>query len=71
MLGSGRKYVFLYAAGPESLKEYFQKCALLGQKAALHLWYVDIRPNSVFANLAWYQLTKDLVSLFDPKSAPF
>ena len=34
------------AAGPESLKDYFQKGALLGQKAALHLWYVDTRPNS-------------------------
>ena len=29
------------AAGPESLEYYFQKGALLGQKAALNLWYVD------------------------------
>ena len=33
-------------AGPTSLEDYFQKGALLGQKAALHLWYVDTRPNS-------------------------
>ena len=25
----------------------FQKSALLGQKAALNLWYVDTRPNSL------------------------
>ena len=33
-------------AGPESLEYYFQKGALLGQKAALNLWYIDTRPNS-------------------------
>ena len=33
-------------AGPESLEDYFQKDTLLGQEAALHLWYVDTRPNS-------------------------
>ena len=88
------------AAGPESLVNYFQTGALLGQKAALNLWCVDTRPNSqkqfpsiwrsvifgnydkcydnqiwqmlkcfetVFANLAWYRRTKDLVPLFDPK----
>ena len=33
-------------AGPESLKDYFQKGALLGQKAAQNLWYVDTWPNS-------------------------
>ena len=33
------------AAGPESLKDYFQNGALLGQKAALNLWYVDTRPK--------------------------
>ena len=33
------------AAGPESLEDYFQKGALLGQKAALNLWNVDTRPN--------------------------
>ena len=36
----------LYACGPQSLENYFQKGALLGQKAALNLWYVDTRPNS-------------------------
>ena len=34
------------AAGPTSLEDYFQKGALVGQKAALNLWYVDTRPNS-------------------------
>ena len=35
------------AAGPESLVDScFQKGALLSQKAALNLWYVDTRPNS-------------------------
>ena len=34
------------AAGPESLVNYFQKGALLGQKVALNLWNVDTRPNS-------------------------
>ena len=34
------------SAGPESLEDYFQKGALLGQKAALNLLYVDTRPNS-------------------------
>ena len=34
-------------AGPESLEDYFQKGALLGQKTALNLWYVDTRPNSL------------------------
>ena len=34
------------AAGPESLGDYFQKGALLGQKAALNIWYLDTRPNS-------------------------
>ena len=33
-------------AGPESLEDYFQKDAHLGQKAALNLWYVDTRSNS-------------------------
>ena len=33
-------------AGPESLEDYFQKDAHLGQQAALNLWYVDTRPNS-------------------------
>ena len=28
------------AAGPESLEDYFQKGSLLGQKAALNLWYI-------------------------------
>ena len=32
-------------AGPESLEDYFQKGALLGQKASLNLWYVDTGPN--------------------------
>ena len=35
-----------FSAGPESLEEYFQEGALLGQKAALNLWNVDTRPNS-------------------------
>ena len=35
-----------YAGGPKSLEDYFQKGALLGQKEALNLWYVDTRPNS-------------------------
>ena len=35
-----------YTAGAESLDDYFQKGALLAQKAALNLWYVDTRPNS-------------------------
>ena len=30
----------------EVLEYYFQKGALLGQKAAINLWYVDTRPNS-------------------------
>ena len=34
------------AAGPESLEDYFQKGALLGQKAVKNLWCVDTRPNS-------------------------
>ena len=34
------------AAGPESLVNYFQKGAFLGQKVALNIWYVDTRPNS-------------------------
>ena len=34
------------AAWPESLEDFFQKGALLGQKAALNLWYFDTRPNS-------------------------
>ena len=34
------------AAWPTSLEDYFQKVALLGQKAALNLWYVVTRPNS-------------------------
>ena len=34
------------AAGPESLEDYFQKASLLGQKAALNLWYVDNSVNS-------------------------
>ena len=33
------------AAWPESLEDFFQKGALLGQKAALNLWYFDTRPN--------------------------
>ena len=33
------------AAGPETLEDYFQKDAFLGQKAALNLWYVDTRPH--------------------------
>ena len=33
---------FSIATGP--LEDYFQKGALLGQKAALTLWYVDTRP---------------------------
>ena len=45
----GRKSKFFCfspkAAGPESLVNYFQKGALLGQKVALNLWYVDTRPN--------------------------
>ena len=28
------------AAGPECLEDYFQKDALLGQKAARNIWYV-------------------------------
>ena len=42
-------YVKLFTyntAGPESLEDYFQKGALLGQKADLNLWYVDTMPNS-------------------------
>ena len=35
---------FLNAAGPESLEGLFFKGELLSQKAALNLWYVDIRP---------------------------
>ena len=34
------------SAGPESLEDYFQKGALLGQKVVLNLWYIDTRPNS-------------------------
>ena len=33
-------------AGPESVEDYFQKGAFLGQKATPNLWYVDTRPNS-------------------------
>ena len=33
------------SVGPESLEDYFQKGALLDQKAALNLWYVDTRPK--------------------------
>ena len=36
------------SGGPTFLEdyfEYFQKGALLGQKAALNFWYVDIRPK--------------------------
>ena len=33
------------AAGSESLVNYFQKGAFLGQKVALNFWYVDTRPN--------------------------
>ena len=36
----------LNLAGPRCLEDYFQKGALLGQKAALNLWHVDTRPNS-------------------------
>ena len=32
------------AAGPESLVDYYQTVALLGQKVT-NLWYVDTRPN--------------------------
>ena len=35
------EFAALYTAGPESLEG-----ALLGQKAALNLWYVDTTPNS-------------------------
>ena len=38
------KLNFFNAAGPTSLEEYFQKGALLGQKAALNLWNVDTKP---------------------------
>ena len=40
------KSIKLNAAWLESLEDYFQKGALLGQKAALNLRYVDTRPNS-------------------------
>ena len=33
-------------AGQRYFEDYFQKGALLGQKAAINLWYVDTRPNS-------------------------
>ena len=36
----------LHTAEPESLEDYFQKGAVLGQKATLNVWYVDTRPNS-------------------------
>ena len=41
------------AAGPTSLEDYFQKGALLGQKADLNLWFVDTRANSkkLFPNI--------------------
>ena len=42
-------YLQTRAAGPESLVNYFQKGALLGQKAALNLWYVDI-PGQIRKN---------------------
>ena len=34
------------AAGPESIEGYFQKGAILGQKAALNLWYLQMCGNS-------------------------
>ena len=34
------------SARPESLEVYIKKGALLGQKAALNLWYVNTRPYS-------------------------
>ena len=37
----------VYKTGPESLENYFQKGALLGQKAGLNLWYIDTRPKEV------------------------
>ena len=36
-------FSFYKVAVPKSLEEFFQKSALLGQKAALNLWYVDIK----------------------------
>ena len=36
------------SAGPESLEDYFQKRALLGQKAALNLWCVDTKDTDKF-----------------------
>ena len=40
-----------YAAGPESLDDYFQKGALLGQKEALNLWYVDPNYQKLFPSI--------------------
>ena len=39
-------FLFSFQAGSESLEDYFQKGELLGQKAALNLYYVDTTPNS-------------------------
>ena len=39
------KIIQSMTVGPESLEDYFQKIALLGQKSALNLWYVDTRPK--------------------------
>ena len=55
--------VLPYSAGPESLEDYFQKGVLIGKKAGLNLWYVDVRPNSqkprAFEGLSY--LTRNLM----------
>ena len=43
---SARRITNCRAAGPESLVNYFQKVALLGQNFLLNLCYVETRPNS-------------------------
>ena len=79
-----QKKTLALAGGPESLEDYFQKSALLNQKAALNLWYVDTRPNSqkltdlkMLGNsfckygLVSTRRTNDLVPLFGPKGQLF
>ena len=41
---------FKITAGPESLEDYFQKGTLLGQKAALNIWFVDMIPGQIRKN---------------------
>ena len=65
------KIMYGITAGPTSLEDNFQKGALLGQKAALNLWYIDTRPNSQNLIFSYIFIHIIQIALFSSEYLPF